>query len=185
MKTIKHTVISLSILLALSACRKEVKEPQKASSKQEYTYVQIDDSKFLVNDKRINFNKNMKGYNSLYVTVSDIETKYVNSFENTDLEESSFKGDINVAFPTGTGIITPRYLRFYIRARPKGRESMYVFSGALENYGNPDGFKDYKFTVLSIDTETKEMEFKIECSAMDKQDSTYHKLYIKSKTKIN
>lgn len=178
-------IVSLALFffsLSFFACRKEIVEPKNSKKSEEFIYLEIDNEKFLVSKRKLNFNKDTKGIiNDQFTEVLE-NIHFGVEFENTELKQGQFKGSINVAFSKKTGIQTPKHLRLTLKCGKNNSKPIYQIYSDFEDYGLINEFKSFEFVLDNFDDEENLIGFQFKGSAFSIQDSLYHDIRIKTRT---
>ena len=182
MKKYITTIHLLCFFLSFISCRKQIQEPNKTENNQEYVYIEIDSEKYLVDDAKLNFNKNSIGkITDEYNIVAD-KVHYSNDFENTKLKNGQCSGAVDIAFGVTNGIQLPQYFRLTLKVDKDNQRPIDQIYATYDYNGLLNEFQDFKFNLINFDKDKKIVEYLFEGSALSIQDSLYHKLKIKSKT---
>ena len=178
----KNIYFLLIISFSFFSCRKEIVEPEKVKKNQEYVYIEIDGEKYLVDCKKFSFNKNTIGnINDQYSEVAD-KVNYSIEFENTKLKKGQCKGDIDIAFCKTIGVQLPQYLRLTLKLDKDGQRPIYQIYASYDYNGLENDFQDFNFNLINFNENSKVVEFQFEGTALNLQDSLFHRMLIRAKT---
>lgn len=182
----KNSILLVIVFSALISCRKEVSvAPSKVNKNESYLFMEVDDYKFLIDDKLINVNKNTIGSIQNFTSSFREEEIYLSiDYKNTKPQKGFCYGQLWLNCKPKIGYQRPKYIRVNAKLM-NDVDNAERFNFSIENNRvNPqsNSLIDSLIYIRSFNIENNSIEFEYTGNFYDvfNSDTTMRKLKLKA-----